>query len=376
MFSNVKKYFYFLIFFFFVFQLLIHPVYAQQVSPAPQSADFMKATITGSEGIKKNPYSDYQSTIELLDATILNGPDAGKSVQIQYDSQNINDLKLYIGDQVILQKTTTASGKSTYTVESKYRLSSITFIAIAFFVMVLLIVGWRGIGSFIGLGISLAVIFSYIVPQILTGADPMTVCLIGSVIILLLTTYTAHGISKQSTIALVSTLLTLLLTFGLSILIVQLSYITGYVDENSIAIHFGTGHLIDVKGLFLGGIIIGSLGALNDITTTQAATIFELAKTDMTLNKTQLFKKGIVLGREHVLSMINTLVLAYAGASLTVFIFLFYNSSYYPLWVILNSETLSEEIIRTIAGTSGLVLVVPIVTFIASYFATKTPKSV
>lgn len=104
--------------------------------------------------------------------------------------------------------------------------------------------------------------------------------------------------------------------------------------------------------------------------------MFELAKTDITLNKTQLFKKGILLGREHVISMINTLVLAYAGSSLTVFLFLFYNSSYIPLWVILNSETLNEEIIRTVAGSTGLVLVVPIVTFISAYFATKTPKSV
>lgn len=375
MFSTVKKRFSLFIFLFLLSLASIHPAFAQQVSPEPQKATFMKATITGSEGIKKNPYSDYQSTIQLLDATILDGPDAGKVVQIQYDDQNINDLKLNVGDTVVLSETTSAQGPA-YTVDSKYRLSAITLIAVVFFVLILLIVGWRAIGSFIGLGISLAVIFAYIVPQILAGVDPMTVCLIGSVIILLLTTYTAHGISKQSTIALCSTLITLLVTFGISVLVVQFSLLTGYVDENSIAIHFGTGHLINVKGLLLGGIIIGTLGALNDITTTQATTMFELSKTDVTLNTIQLFKKGLVLGREHVISMINTLVLAYAGASLTVFLFLFYNSSYYPLWVILNSETLNEEIIRTVAGTAGLALVVPIVTFISAYFATKTPKSV
>jgi uncharacterized membrane protein len=376
MFFKIRKYLCFIILFFLALPSLTSVVYAQQVSPAPQKAEYMKATITASEGIKKNPYSDYQSTNQILDVTILDGPEAGQSVQVQYDSQNIEDLKLNIGDTVILAKTTSASGQANYTIDSKYRLSEITLIAIAFFILVLVIVGWKAIGSFIGLGISLAIIFIYIVPQILAGVDPMTVCLIGSVIILLLTTYTAHGISKQTTIALVSTLVTLFLTFGISILVVQFAMLTGYVDENSIAIHFGTGHLINVKGLFLGGIIIGSLGALNDITTTQATTMFELAKTDITLNKTQLFKKGLVVGREHVISMMNTLVLAYAGASLTVFIFLFYNSSYFPLWVILNSETLNEEIIRTIAGTTGLVLVVPIVTFIAAYFATKTPKSV
>jgi uncharacterized membrane protein len=162
----------------------------------------------------------------------------------------------------------------------------------------------------------------------------------------------------------------------LALLVVQLSQITGYADENDIAIHFGTQHLINVKGLLLGGIIIGTLGALNDITTTQVATIFEIAKTDKNLTNKQLFKKGLVVGCEHVVSLINTLVLAYAGSSLTIFIFLFYNSSYYPLWVILNSETLSEEIMRTIAGTIGLLFVVPIVTFSAAYFATKRSKGV
>jgi len=356
--------------------IFVCPAFAQQASPAPQKAEFMKATVMSVMGIKQNPYSDYHSSIETLDVVIQDGADAGKTTQVQYDTQGISNLMLNVGDTVILAKTTNPSGQATYSVESKYRLAPISIIAVAFIALVVLVVGWRGIGSFIGLAISLAIIFVYIVPQILAGADPLTVCMIGAIAILLLTTYTAHGISKQTTIALVSTLLALFLTYGLSILFVQLSLLTGYVDENSIAIHFGTGHLIDVKGLLLGGIIIGTLGALNDITTTQAATMFELAKTDRQLTKKQLFWKGLKVGREHVVSLINTLVLAYAGSSLTIFIFLFYNSSYYPLWVILNSETLNEEIIRTIAGTMGLVLVVPIVTYLAAYFATKHPKSV
>jgi uncharacterized membrane protein len=354
--------------------LLTQQSFAQQVSPTPPKAEFMKATVISVDSIKPNPYSDYHSSIETLNAVIQDGVDAGKTAQVQYDTQGISSLELNAGDTVILAKTDNPSGQATYSVESKYRLAPISIIAIAFVLLVVLVVGWRGIGSFIGLGISLGIIFAYIVPQILAGQDPLTVCLIGAVIILLLTTYTAHGISKQTTIALVSTLIALFLTYSLSIFFVQLSLLTGYVDENSIAIHFGTGHLIDVKGLLLGGIIIGTLGALNDITTTQTTTIFELAKTDGQLTKKQLFWKGLRVGREHVVSLINTLVLAYAGSSLTIFIFLFYNSSYYPLWVILNSETLNEEVIRTIAGTMGLVLVVPIVTYLAAYFATKISK--
>lgn len=358
------------------FFLSVPTAFAQEIPSHQSKPEFMKAQVVSIEGEKTNPYSNYKSTIETLDVTVLDGPDAGQNVQVNYDSQNISDLALNVGDMVILSKTINSTGQTAYSIEDKYRLTPIIFITIVFIIFVILIAGWKGIGSFIGLAVSLLIIFSYIVPQILAGNDPLTACMIGAVAILILTTYAAHGFSKQTTIALGSTLIALILTYLLSLLVVQLSQITGYADENDIAIHFGTSHLIDVKGLFLGGIIIGTLGALNDITTTQATTIFEIAKTDKNLNHKQLFKKGIVVGREHVISLINTLVLAYAGSSLTVFILLFYNSSYYPLWVIFNSETLNEELIRTIAGTTGLLFVVPIVTFIASYFATKTPKSV
>jgi uncharacterized membrane protein len=365
-----------LFFFCLCFFFSAHSALAQEVSPLPSKPEFMKAQVVRVEGIKTNPYSDYKSTIETLDVTALDGSDFGKTIQVKYDSQNISDLALKQGDTIILSKIINPSGQITYSVQDKYRLEPMTFIAIAFILLVILIAGWKGVGSFVGLGVSLLIIFSYIVPQILAGQDPLTVCMIGAILILLVTTYAAHGISKQTTIALCSTLLALVLTFLFSLLVVKLSLLSGYADENDIAIHFGTAHLIDVRGLLLGGIIIGALGALNDITTTQAATIFELAKTDSNLTRLQLLKKGLRVAREHIVSLINTLVLAYAGSSLTIFIFLFYNSSFYPLWVILNSETLNEEIIRTIAGTTGLILVVPIVTFIAAYFATKTSKSV
>lgn len=365
-----------LLFSFLCFFLIVYPAHAQQTPSTQPKTEFMKAQVVQIEGVKTNPYSDYKSTIQTVDATVLEGPSAGQTVKVNYDSQNISDLALNVGDTIVLEKAVNSSGQTTYSIEDKYRIPSISFIAVAFVILVVLIAGWKGLSSLIGLGLSLLVIFSFIVPQILAGADPLTVCMIGSVVILLLTTYIAHGFSKQTTIALCSTLLALFITFLLSLLVVQLSQITGYADENDIAIHFGTAHLINVKGLLLGGIIIGTLGALNDITTTQAATIFEFAKTDKNLTAKQLFKKGLVVGREHIASLINTLVLAYAGSSLTIFIFLFYNSSYYPLWVILNSETLNEEVLRTVAGTAGLLCVVPIVSFISSYFAEKASKSV
>src|ERR1700722_5721111 len=281
------------------FLLSVYPAHAQQISAATPKPDFMQAQVVSIEDTTTNPYSSYKSTMQTLEVTVLNGASAGQTIKVNYDSQNISDLALTVGDTVILEKATNSSGQTTYSIEDKYRLPSLSFIAVAFLILVILIAGWKGFTSFIGLGLSLIIVFFYIVPQILAGTDPLTVCLIGSVVILLLTAYVAHGFSKQTTIALCSTLLALFITFLLSLLMVQLAQITGYANENDIAIHFGTQHLINVKGLLLGGIIVGTLGALNDITTTQVATIFEIAETDKNISRKQLFKKGLVIGREH-----------------------------------------------------------------------------
>ncbi|MGA2091765.1 MAG: YibE/F family protein, partial [Endomicrobiales bacterium] len=230
--------------------------------------------------------------------------------------------------------------------------------------------GVKGIGSLIGLSISLAVILLYIVPQILSGQSPLFVSVLGSVVILLLTTYLAHGISKQTTVALVSTLAALLLTVIIADFSVHFTNLSGLNDETSLLI-FGPTSTINLQGLLLAGVIIGTLGALNDITTSQAATIIELAKTDRNQKFSHLFYKGLKIGREHIVSMVNTLVLAYAGSSLILFIFIVLNPSHVPYWVFINNELISDEIIRTLAGSTGLLLVVPIVTAIAAAVCDK-----
>ncbi len=216
--------------------------------------------------------------------------------------------------------------------------------------------------------ISFGVIIGYIIPSILHGQDPLTVTVIGSVFILFVTTYLAHGISQKTTIALISTLISLFIAVGFAIVAIKYNNITGLGNEDIFALQMGATNIINFKGLFLSGIIISTLGALNDITTTQSATIWELKKTNPKLKFVSLFEGGINVGREHIASLVNTLILAYVGSALAIFIFLVLNPNKLPYWVILNNEIISDEIIRIIAGSTGLLLSVPIVTFIASYF--------
>ena len=344
---------------------------AKQISDTPNTANapqisYLTARILGIT-VEKNGTQD-------MTVQVLSGSDKGKQIQVNYDPQHVSDLEMHSGQSIILNKETDSSGRVQYYVNDKYRLPQIIIAVIGFFILILAIAGWKGIGSILGLIISLSVIFGYIIPQIIAGADALTVSMIGSVIILFLTTYVAHGISRQTTIALFSTLIALLITYLIATWIVQFTLLNGYGNSDATDLHFGTTSIISLKGILLGGIIISTLGALNDVTVTQAHTVFELANQNQNLNFKQLFARGFMIGREHAISIINTLVLAFAGSGLAILIFFLLNPQQWPYWVIINSEAFSEEIIKTIGGTAGLLLAVPIVTLLAAAFSDPKVK--
>lgn len=322
-------------------------------------------------GNRKNPF-------QTLRLQFLDGPDTGKQITL---TQGI-DMPLqtanlvYPGDMVILAKTAAAAdGKPQFIVYDKYRLNALMIITIVFLVFVLAIAGLRGLGSIFGIAISLAVILFYIAPQIISGQNPLLVSLLGSLVILLITTYLAHGISRQTTVAVLSTFVALMITVITANYFVNFSSLSGLNDETSQLV-FGPSSIINLQGLLLAGVIIGTLGALNDITTSQSAAVFELARTDTKLKFQQLFSKGMSIGREHIVSMVNTLVLAYAGSSLILFLFIIINPAHIPFWVIINNELISDEIVRTTAGSIGLLFVVPIVTAIAAAVCDKKIKQI
>jgi uncharacterized membrane protein len=353
----------------FLFSFVIRvQTFAQQ--PNTPSQEFYKAEIIKVEregvviiGGTKTPY-------QVVLVQLLEGRDKGKVATIRYgDATTISQAqKVAIGEKVILQKTTDT--KSPYIIYDKYRLTNIMYAAIAFFFLVLLVAGWKGLGSIVGLIISIAVILLYMLPQILAGANPLVSSIITSIAILLVTTYLAHGISRQTTVALFSTFLSLMITVAIASFFVSGTLLSGMNGETSTLL-FGPTSKINFQGLLLAGIIIGTLGALNDITTTQAATIFELAKHDPKAKFEKLFLAGFRVGREHIVSMVNTLVLAYAGSALALLLFFVLNPQKIPYWVIVNNEDISDEIVRTLAGSMGLILVVPIVTIFAALMCDK-----
>ncbi len=334
-----------------------------------QNQFFYKAVVLEITKEGEKSFGSVKNKFQDVKIQYLDGPKKGQTTEIENGGQTSLSTSQMVskGQTVIIQSQSTGQN----TIYDSYRFTPIIFITLLFALLVLVIAKWKGLGSLVGLLISLAVIFLYIVPQILTGADPLQVSIFGSLVILFATTYLAHGISKQTTVALVSTFISLTLTAFFAWVFVAISHLSGFNEETA-TLQFGITSKINVQGLLLGGIIIGTLGALNDITTTQSAAVFELAQ--HTTNFSQLFKRGFAIGREHIVSMINTLVLAYVGSAFALFIFLAVNPLKLPLWVIINSEDISGEIVRTIAGSMGLILVVPIVTALAAYVALEFRK--
>ncbi|HSX09414.1 MAG TPA: YibE/F family protein, partial [Candidatus Saccharimonadales bacterium] len=236
-----------------------------------------------------------------------------------------------------------------------------------FLIVVLIVTRLKGLGAVVGLGISLAVIIFFVVPQILAGQDPLLASIVGALIIMVATMYLAHGFSQKTNIALISTSLALVLTGILSYVAVHLTSLTGLGSEDAATLQFGQTASINFQGLLLGGIIIGSLGVLEDITTGLAASIQELSKANSKLKFGQLVGSGLRIGSEHIAALVNTIVLAYAGVGLPIFLFIVINPNHQPLWYIINSELIMEEIVRTLAGSIGLILSVPLTAIFAAW---------
>lgn len=355
-----------------VFFLLISPsaVFAQTTPPPEEfyKAEVMEIVTSGETFIDEDKTQPYQT----VKVRILDGKEKDKEVTLDHGKMTTisKDQLVSVGEKIVLLKLPTPAG-SAYQIIDKYRLPTLIPIVLFFFVLVLILSRWKGLGSIVGLIVSIAVIMLFIVPQILQGRDPLLISIIGSLFIMSVTIYLAHGFSRKTHIALAATVLSLILTGFLAYFFVNVMHLTGLGNDDATSLRFGPTENINFQGLLLGGIIIGALGVLDDITTSLSAVIEELKIANPGYTFRHLVTSGFRIGSEHISSLVNTLVLAYAGAGLPLFLFLILNPLGHPLWVILNSEIIVEEIVRTLAGSIGLVLAVPITTILAAWMVTR-----
>jgi uncharacterized membrane protein len=332
---------------------------------------YLKGVVSAINSTTTTKLGDSDTFVQELQITLPN-----QTIQLTHGQTYAIDKSqlLKVGDQVVLVESQTDTNTPYYQIIDRYRLTNLWPILTTFFVLVILLSRKQGLGSIIGMLLSLAIIAKFMVPAILAGQNALLVSILSCLAIMVSTIYLAHGFNPKTTLALISTAITLVVTGLLSTLFVFLTHLSGLSSEDAMFLNFGLTSTINFQGLLLGGILIGALGVLDDVTTSLASSIFELAKANPKYTFTQLFASGLAIGREHIASLVNTLVLAYAGASLPLFIILVLNPTNSPLWFLLNSEFIVEEVVRTLSGSIGLILAVPTTALLTSWYLSRAKK--
>lgn len=296
----------------------------------------------------------------------------GKQVALPYSPQSTQEPLLTEGEGVVLQALHRADGSTEYILLERYRLPWLAALSALFVLFAVGIGGKTGARSVAGLALSIAILGVIVVPAILAGYSPLAVSLAGAFLIASTSIYLSHGIRRRTTLALISILVTLAAATGLAVLSVLWTKLFGIGSEEAMFLQSGPLDTVQLRGLLLGGIIIGTLGVLDDIATAQTAAVEELARANSRMGFRGLFRAGFSVGKEHIASLMNTLALAYVGTSLPLLL-LFTVDTDTPLWVILNSQFLAEEIVRTLIGSTALVLAVPVSTYLAAQAFSKAP---
>jgi uncharacterized membrane protein len=288
------------------------------------------------------------------------------TVQQQSSSQDPVQQNYEAGDKVLITKQEGPDGNQ-YFISDYARDFPLWTLGIAFCIFVVAVARWQGAFSLLGMVFSTAIILRFIIPGIVSGGDPVLISVIGALAIMSSSLFLSHGVTTKTFVAFAGTAVSLALTAVLASFVISFAKLTGLADEHSVTLAIFTGGAIDAEGLLLAGIIIGALGVLDDVTVAQASAVFELKRANAVLEARALFSRGMVIGRDHIASTVNTLFLAYAGASLPLLIILSLQTE--PASILLNREFLATEIARTIVGSIGIVAAVPVTTGIAAWAA-------
>lgn len=296
-----------------------------------------------------------------VDFLILSGPDAGTIYSQEFEI-SMSAPRFDPGEQVVLNELESADGGVQYQYADRDRRTVLWALGIVFALAVIGLGRLRGLAALAGLAASVLIIVAFIAPSILRGHSPVLVAAVGGAAIALLALYLAHGWRPLTHVAAIGTFASLALTLALSAGVASLARFSGFGAEEALFLTFVDG--LEIRGLVLAGAVLGAIGALDDVTVTQASTVFELYRMNPSAGQRALYRSGLTVGRDHIASTVNTLLLAYAGASLPLL--LLFTLSELPLSFVANSEVVAVEIFRTLVGSIGLVSSVPLTTWLAS----------
>ena len=334
-------------------------------------ADRVNATVASAD---VGPCSfDPESDCNAVSARITSGPDQGEFANLESPTDAGTAVsKLRTGDDIVLNDAgpeTPADGR--YSFADVQRGLPLVILAVVFGVAVVALGRLRGLLALAGIGVTMGVLLAFVFPALLRGASPLGVALTGAIVIAVGTIYLAHGVSDRTTVALLGTMASLLLTAALAGAFGAAADLSGLASEDSLNL-LAFAPELDFRGLLLAATIIGTLGVLDDVTVTQVSAVWELHRSNPRAGARELYSAGIRIGRAHIASTVNTLVLAYTAAALPML--LLFTQSGLALGEVLTSETIAVEIVQTLVGSVGLVASVPLTTALASWVVTLSDR--
>jgi uncharacterized membrane protein len=300
------------------------------------------------------------------------GEDDGAVKQLVLDNGTI-DPDVSEGDELRVVRNVVPPGADPvpgreYSISDFDRQGPLLLLVAIFAGVVILFGRWRGAMSLIGLGLSLAVVLGFMVPAILDGRSTLAVAIVGSVAVMLTTILLAHGAGPKSLAAIVGTAASLVVTVGLAVLFTDLTHLTGLASEEATFLQINDAG-VSLEGLLLAGMIVAALGVLDDVTVSQSSTVLALRAANPGQSFRELFTLAMDVGRDHVSATVNTLVLAYVGASLPLL--LIFSSGQIDFLDAVNLEIIAKEVVATLVGSIGLIAAVPITTALAVLLARR-----
>ncbi len=321
-----------------------------------------------------------QLLFQHLEVEVITGVAKGKKVETEFTQviDTAESIRFKVGDKLVLgvldipqQGDQLFTEGLKYIIVDRFRANGLILVVIFFAIIAILFGKSKGLLSMAGLALTALILVFFTAPQLLEGKNPVFIAGVSAGVIAITTMFIAHGFNRRTKISILSTLFALAFAIGVSYLFVYLGQLFGLGQADAFLLQTGYLGAVNLRGLLLAGLIISILGILDDVTTAQTATVDELLKANPQFSFKQLFSSAMSVGREHIASLINTLILVYVGASLPLFLLLV-SATNQPLWVVLNSENMAEEIVRALAGSTALILSVPISTLVAVYFYKKS----
>ena len=333
--------------------------------------EYVTVTVTSVERVDcVDPLEDLPTTCQRAEVEVTSGSIEGTTGVVQRSLLDRAAAEFSPGDRLVVSYNPLAPAEYALTFYEFQRTAPLVILTVVFVLAVIAFGRWKGLRALAGLVVSLGVIVVFLLPALLRGSNAVGVALTAATVIAFAALYLAHGVTLTTTVALLGTLAALLfITFATSLVSVAAT-LTG-LSESSLQTLAVTAEGVNPRDILLAGIVIGALGVLDDVTVTQVSAVAELRRANPTMPRREVYRAATRIGRDHVASTVNTLVLAYVGAALALMLFFYQEGR--ALSLVLTSEAVAIEIVRTLVGSIGIIMAVPLTTGLAALVADSVP---